>query len=215
MTGPRPPATHPLWRPFELADLDQVAAVRIVRESSPPVVVVDPDPAWPAAYDAVARRLREALGERALAVEHVGSTAVPGLPAKPVIDVDLVVADPADEPAWLPDLEAAGFALRVREPDHEEHRMLRGSDPLRGLASNVHVFGPGAREPRRHVLFRDHLRSHEPDRRAYGEHKRRIADEHGFTDAMDYNNHKAWLVYDIYERAFAADPAHPHDPHPR
>lgn len=205
------PATHPLWRPFELADLDAVAAARIVREPSPPIEVVDPDPGWPAAYDEVARRLRAALGERVLAVEHVGSTAVPGLPAKPVIDVDLVVPDPADEPAWLPDLEAAGFRLRVREPDHEQHRLVRGTDPT----SNVHVFGPGAREPRRHVLFRDWLRTHAADRAAYGDLKRRIAAERAHTDGMAYNNRKAWLVYDIYDRALAADPEHPHDPHPR
>lgn len=204
-------ATHPLWRPFELADLEAVAAVRVGRRPVAPVVVVDPDPGWPAAYDVVAERLRAALGDRLLAVEHVGSTAVPDLPAKPIIDVALTVADPADEAAWLPDLEAAGFVLRVREPDFEEHRMVRGADPV----SNVHVFGPGAREPRRQVLFRDHLRADEADRAAYGEHKRRIAADHAFTDAMTYNNHKAALVYDLYERAFAADPAHPHDPHPR
>ncbi|MDN4162915.1 GrpB family protein [Nocardioides abyssi] len=204
-------ATHPLWRPFELADLDAVAAVRVDATPQPPVEVVAPDPAWPDQYAVVERRLRAALGDRVLAVQHVGSTAVPGLPAKPVIDVDLVVADPADEAAWLPDLEAAGFVLRVREPDWEEHRMLRGADPV----SNVHVFGPGATEPRRHVLFRDHLRADPADRAAYGSFKQRIASERSFADAMDYNNHKAALVYDLYERALAADPAHPHEPHPR
>lgn len=205
------PAVHPLWRPFELADLDQLAAVRVDDAPAAPVEVVEPDPGWPAAYAEVERRLHAALGERVLAVEHVGSTAVPGLPAKPVVDVDLTVADPADEAAWLPALEAAGFVLRVREPELEEHRMVRATDP----AANVHVFGPGAAEPQRHVVFRDHLRVDAADRAAYGELKRRLAAEHSFADGMDYNNHKAALVYDIYERAFAADAAHPHDPHPR
>jgi GrpB-like predicted nucleotidyltransferase (UPF0157 family) len=151
------------------------------------------------------------LGERALGVEHVGSTAVPGLGAKPCLDVDLTVADPADEPAWLPDLEAAGFVLRGREPDFEQHRNLHlGAGPR----ARVHVFPPGAREPQRHVLFRDWLRSHADDRAAYEAVKREIAAQ-GFTDAMHYNNAKAAWVYDLYERIFAADPDHPHDPQPR
>ena len=84
-----------------------------------------------------------ALGDRALSVRHVGSTSVPGLWAKPIIDVDLIVADSGDEAAYLPELEAAGFVLRVREPEWEEHRCLRGTDP----ASNLHVWSPGSEEP--------------------------------------------------------------------
>ena len=151
-----------------------------------------------------------ALGDRVVDLQHVGSTAVPGLWAKPLVDVDLTVADPADEDAWLPDAEAAGFELRVREPEWEEHRVLRGSGP----AANLHVFPPGAREPRRHAMFRDWLRAHDDDRERYGEVKREVA-ARGFVDAMLYNNAKAWLVYDLYEKIFAADPEHEHDPHPR
>jgi len=88
--------------------------------------------------------------------------------------------------------------------------MLALEDP----ATNLHVFSPGAREPRREVLFRDWLRDRPDDRAAYGELKAELADR-GFDDVMDYNNHKAGLVYDIYERIFAADPEHPHDPQPR
>ena len=110
------------------------------------VEVVAPDPAWPQWYAVVRDRVVAALGIRLLAIEHVGSTAVPGLWAKPVIDIDLTVADSADEDAWLPDLEAVGFVLRVREPDWEEHRVLRGQDP----PTNLHVFSPDAREPHRH-----------------------------------------------------------------
>ncbi|WP_435741324.1 GrpB family protein [Nocardioides sp. SYSU DS0663] len=204
-------ATHPLWRPFELADLAEVASVRVGPRPTAPVVVAPPDPAWPAAYALVEERVRAALGERALAVEHVGSTAVPGLAAKPVIDVDLVVTDPADEDAYLPALEAAGFVLRVREPQWEQHRMFHGERPR----TNLHVFGPGAREPQRHLLFRDWLRRHPDDRAAYGALKQRLAVEESFTDVMAYNNRKAALVYDILERALAADPGHRHDPHPR
>jgi len=127
-----------------------------------------------------------------------------------MIDVDLTVADSADEDAWLPDLGAAGFVLRVREPDWEEHRCLRGLEPT----TNLHVFSPGAREPKRHLMFRDWLRTHPEDRDRYAEVKREVA-AHGFTDAMRYNNEKAWFVYDLYEKVFAGDPEHKHDPHPR
>lgn len=86
------------------------------REPLTAIEVVDPDPAWPDAFGVVARRIRAALGDAAVSVEHVGSTAVPGLPAKPVIDVDLTVPDSTDEEAYMPQLVSAGFVLRVREP---------------------------------------------------------------------------------------------------
>lgn len=204
--------THPLWNPFEIPSDEEIAAARVVADSTSPhpLEVLPPDPTWPAQYAVVRDRVVAALGERVLAIEHVGSTAVPGLWAKPFIDVDLTVADSADEDAWLPALEAAGFVLRVREPEWEEHRCLRGQDPT----TNLHVFSPGAREPRRHRLFRDWLRSHPDDRDAYAEVKRSVAAQ-GFTDGMLYNNEKAWFVYDLYEKVLAADPAHPHDPQPR
>lgn len=204
--------THPLWNPFQVPSADEIAAARVEIGAwrAAPVEVVAPDPAWPAWYAEVRDRLLDTLGDRVLGLEHVGSTSVPGLWAKPVIDVDLTVADSGDEDAWLPDLEAAGFILRVREPDWEQHRCLRGSAP----ASNVHVFSPGAREPQRHVLFRDWLRTHPEDRERYAEVKRAVA-ARGFSDAMLYNNEKAWIVYDIYERAFLADPAHEHSPRTR
>ena len=145
-----------------------------------------------------------------LAIEHVGSTSVPGLWAKPLIDVDLTVADSADEPAYVPAMEAAGFVLRGREPEWEEHRMFRGADPT----SNVHVWSPGAIEPRRTAAFRDWLREDEHDRAAYADLKRTLAKQ-GYTDVMDYNTAKGGLIYDIYERIFAADPAHEHSPRPR
>lgn len=199
--------THPLWRPYEQADLDEVARVRVGARPPRPVEVVAYDAGWPAAYQRLRGRVVAALGDRVLALEHVGSTAVPGLAAKPVIDADLAVADPSDESTYVPALEAAGFALSVREPGWEQHRVLTGEDPR----ANLHVFGPGAREPRRHVLFRDWLRENQADRAAYGALKTQLAG-HGFADVMDYNNHKGQLVHEIYERAFAADPDHPHTP---
>lgn len=201
-------ATHPLWRPFELTDLEvDVVVTRLPRAQ---VVVVPYDDGWPRAYAQAERVVREVLGGVVLAIEHTGSTSVPGLAAKPVVDVVLTVPDPADEGAYVPPLEERGYVLRVREPDWEEHRML--TTPQREV--NLHVFGPGAVEPRRQVLFRDWLRSHPEDRDAYGAHKTEIA-ARGFDRVMAYNNEKAALIYDIYEKAFAADPEHAHDPQPR
>jgi len=108
------------------------------------------------------------------------------------------------------DLEAAGFVLRIREPEWEQHRLLTD----RELTVNLHVFSSGSPELRRHVLFRDWLRTHDDDRAAYGALKIELG-RHGFRDGMDYNNHKAALVYDIYERIFLADPVHGHDPQVR
>ena len=166
------------------------------------IEVVDPDPAWPERFTELCGRIRAVLGERALRVEHVGSTAVPGLAAKPVIDVDLTVADAADEPAWLPPLEEAGFLLTIREPWWQEHRALRHDDPW----CNLHVFGPEAPEPVRHRLFRDWLREHPDDLAAYARTKRAAAEaanaagEH----VMQYNARKEALIREIYDRAFRA-----------
>lgn len=169
---------------------------------SPDVRVVAADPAWPARFEELAAAVRGALGGRALVIEHVGSTAVPDLPAKPIIDVDLVVADPADEAAYVPALEALGFVLRVREPWWFEHRLLRGSAP----ASHVHVFGPDSPEVVRHRIFRDWLRANPVERERYAAAKlaasaaSSAAGEHG----MQYNARKEQVVREIYARAFAA-----------
>jgi GrpB-like predicted nucleotidyltransferase (UPF0157 family) len=202
-------ATHPLWRPYELVDLEELARVRLAGPGRP-VEVVPYDEGWPAEFARLSGIVRGVLGDRVLGLEHVGSTAVPGLAAKPVIDADLTVADSGDEAAYVPALEAAGFVLRVREPEWEEHRMLAIEDPK----TNLHVWSPGSVEAKRHVAFRDWLCTHDGDRGAYGALKAELATR-GFADAMDYNHHKAALVYDIYEKVFAADPAYEHDPRPR
>jgi GrpB-like predicted nucleotidyltransferase (UPF0157 family) len=203
-------STHPLWRSFALPSDEEIAAAAVGPRTPAPVEVVAPDPTWPDQFEQVRAAITAALGDRALRVEHVGSTSVPGLWAKPFIDVDLAVADSADEAAYVPDLEHAGFVLRVREPDWEQHRMFRGSDPV----SNVHVYSSGSPESARTRAFRNWLRTHPDDLAAYAALKRELAAQ-GFTDAMHYNNAKAGLIYDIYERIFAADPDHPHSPRPR
>jgi GrpB-like predicted nucleotidyltransferase (UPF0157 family) len=202
--------THPLWRPFELTDLAQSDATVVGTSRSGAVRVVPYDATWPERAAELRASVRAALGDRALALEHVGSTSVPGLAAKPVLDFVLTVADPSDEAAYVPPLEPLGVVLHIREPQWDEHRMLTRVD----RSMNLHVFGPDAAEPRRLVAFRDWLRTNHGDRAAYGALKTSLAAQ-GFDRVMDYNNHKAELIYDIYERIFTADPAHPHDPHPR
>ncbi|EQD82430.1 hypothetical protein N599_30655, partial [Saccharopolyspora erythraea D] len=142
--------------PSSDAALQEVTVGRRVPHNAP-VTLVDYDPRWPELFRREADRVRGALGEAALRVEHVGSTSVPGLCAKPVIDMLLVVADSADEPSYVPALEAAGYALRIREPDWFEHRLFKGPD----TAVNLHVFRAGCAEAARMLRFRDRLRAHD------------------------------------------------------
>ncbi|MFC3832152.1 MULTISPECIES: GrpB family protein [Deinococcus] len=164
-----------------------------------PILVVPSDPQWPALYAREAARLRRVLGARALALEHVGSTSVPGLSAKPIIDLDLTVADSADEAAYVPELEAAGYVLTIREPGWHEHRMFGGPD----TDINLHVWSPGSPEAIRHVVFRDWLRAHDDDRHAYDALKRDLATR-PYTYMHEYNNDKAALIREIYARAVAS-----------
>jgi GrpB-like predicted nucleotidyltransferase (UPF0157 family) len=136
-----------------------------------PVFLADYDPRWPRQYEALAERVRSALGRAIVLLEHVGSTSVPTLCAKPVIDMLLVVPDSRDEAAYVPAMEAKRFELRIREPDWFEHRMFNAPD----IACNVHVFSADCEEPARMLAFRDRLRSHDGDRHAYESAKRELA----------------------------------------
>src|SRR4051812_38676856 len=129
------------------------------------------DPRWPEQFEREAQRIRAVLGERVLELEHVGSTAVPGLVAKPRIDMLLVVADPADEPAYVADLESVGYRPRIREPDWHEPGLLKGPD----IDVNLHVFGRGCRETDRLLRFRDPLRESRAARELYAPAKRELA----------------------------------------
>lgn len=185
--GPVPPGESP-WVPGTVATIG--------------IDIAEPDPVWLEWYDELATRVRTALSWRALRLEHVGSTSVAGLPAKPIIDIDLTVADPGDEASYVPALERAGFELRVREPWWYEHRMLRGTDPR----CNLHVFGYDSPELVRHRLFRDWLRGNPDDRDRYAQAKRdaaAAANARG-EDGMQYNARKEQLVREIYQRAFVA-----------
>lgn len=162
------------------------------------VVIVAADPAWPAVYERLADDLRAALGPAALALEHVGSTSVPDLAAKPVTDIDLTVADSRDESAYLPALLALGYWHVVREPGWYEHRVLRLDEPR----VNLHVWSPDCPEAARHRLFRDWLRTHPFDRRTYEDAKRAAVPGGGHV--MDYNRRKQDVIREIYARIFTA-----------
>jgi GrpB-like predicted nucleotidyltransferase (UPF0157 family) len=168
------------------------------------IEIVDPDPAWPAHYAELAARVRRALGAAALALEHVGSTSVPDLPAKPVIDIDLTVADPRDEGAYVPALEREGFRLRLREPGWHEHRLLVTTSPP---PANLHVFGADSPELVRHRMFRDWLRDHPDDRAQYAAIKRSsaTASNAAAEAAVDYNRRKEPVIRDILDRMFRAN----------
>jgi GrpB-like predicted nucleotidyltransferase (UPF0157 family) len=135
------------------------------------VEIAEHDPDWSRRFSHQAQRIRDTLGDAARQVEHIGSTAVPGLAAKPVIDILLVVDDPADEASYLPALQDAGYELRVREADFDEHRMLR--TPARDV--HLHVFPPWSQEIDRYRTLRDHLIASPQARAAYDARKRELA----------------------------------------
>ena len=157
-----------------------------------PVTLVEYDAAWAARYERERARILTALGARVLAIEHVGSTSVPGLAAKPVVDIDVAVADPEDEAAFVPDLEAAGYVLRVREPGH---RMLR--TPEHDV--HVHVWPPGDENMARDLRFRDRLRASPEDRAAYEARKRELAGR-DWAARQDYADAKGPLIREIAAR---------------
>ena len=166
------------------------------------IEVTDPDPAWPRQYDHLAGRIRQAPGWRVLQLEHVGSTSVPGLAAKPVIDIDLMVADPGREQDYVPVLEPIGFRLTIREPWWYGHRALVTDEPR----CNLHVFGFDSPEPVKHRIFRDWLRGNPGERDRYAAAKRQAASEANAAGehVMQYNARKQQVIREIYHRAFVA-----------
>ena len=119
-----------------------------------------------------------------------------GLPAKPIIDIDLVVADSADEAAYLPELQSAGYRLVIRERDWYEHRCLKGPD----TNVNLHVFSARCPEVERNVAFRERLRADEADRDLYARTKRELA-RRQWTYVQQYADAKTGVIEEILRRA--------------
>ncbi len=162
------------------------------------IEIADYDPGWPALYEREEVRIRAALGEKVVRLEHAGSTSVPTLPAKPIIDIVLEVQDSADEPAYVPDLEAAGYVLHIREPEWYEHRLFKGPD----TNINLHVFSAGCEETDRMLLFRDWLRGYDADRELYASAKRELA-ARDWKYVQQYADAKTAIVSEIMSRAEA------------
>lgn len=160
------------------------------------ITLVEYDLHWPEAFTQEADRIRSILGDKIIRLEHVGSTSVPGLCAKPIIDMLLVVKKSADEPSYVPDLEEAGYVLRIREPDWFEHRMFKGPD----MDINLHVFSERASEVDRMLLFRNWLRSNEDDRDKYAQAKRSLARDK-WRHVQHYADAKTSVVQEIMKRA--------------
>ena len=164
-----------------------------------PITLAEYDLEWPGLFVREADRVRAVLGDVAVLIEHVGSTSVPGLAAKPVIDMLLVVPNSADESSYVPPLKAAGYVLHIREPEWFEHRLFKGPD----TDINLHVFSLGASEIDRMLRFRDWLRTSEADRDNYERTKRELA-QHVWRHLQHYADAKITIVQEIMNRADAA-----------
>ncbi len=179
-------------------DLQAITIEKVIPHNGP-ITLAEYNPQWPALFARQAARIRAVLGDAAVRVEHVGSTSVPGLAAKPIIDILLAVPDSADEQTYAPALEAAGYVLRIREPDWFEHRLFTGPD----TTINLHMFTVGAAEIDRMLLFRDWLRANDADRDAYLQVKRDLA-RRTWQHVQHYADSKTAIVQQIMARAGAA-----------
>ncbi|HKV40581.1 MAG TPA: GrpB family protein [Blastocatellia bacterium] len=181
------PLTDEQIRAYTLGDL---------KPHSSGILLVDYDPEWPDLFRFQADRIRSVLGDRALEIEHTGSTSVPGLTAKPIVDILLVVSDSADEPAYVPALESAGYTLRIREPDWYEHRMFKAPD----VEVNLHVFSAGCPEIERVLMFRNWLRKNAADRDLYARTKLGLAQKE-WKYVQNYADAKSEVIEEIITRA--------------
>ncbi len=178
----------------------EIAAYTIgeIKPLDAPINLAEYDPAWPTFFQREAQRIREALGDCVLQLEHVGSTSVPELAAKPQIDILLVVQDSSNEPTYLPALEQRGYLLRIRQPDWYQHRVLKGPD----TNINLHVFSTGCVEIARMLTFRDWLRAHIDDRLLYEQNKRERASR-VWRHVQNYADAKTKVVHEILGRALS------------
>lgn len=154
------------------------------------------DPRWPSIFEKHAAIIAGALGSAALNIEHVGSTSVPGLAAKPIVDLLLIVEDSSDESSYVPALKAAGYQLRVREPAFHQHRMFRTAE----LDVHIHVFSRDCNEAARMLRFRDRLRTSVADCQAYESVKRRLAPQ-DWPDMNAYADAKSSIIEGILSAA--------------
>lgn len=164
------------------------------------ITLLEYDPNWPKLFDREAERIYSLLGNKILKLEHVGSTSVPGLCAKPIIDILLIVEDSSDEDAYVPELIEGGYILRIREPNWFEHRLFKGPN----TDINLHVFSKGTSEAERMLRFRDWLRINTSDQEKYAQVKRKLS-QRQWRHVQDYADAKDSIVREIMGRANALD----------
>jgi GrpB-like predicted nucleotidyltransferase (UPF0157 family) len=186
------------FRPNPPLTEDQIIAATVgERQPFNSTIYLAPyDPTWPSLFTRLEKQIREALGDDVLLLEHVGSTSVPGLSAKPIIDMVLAVADSSDESSYVKALEEKGFTLRIREPDWYEHRLLKSPD----IQGNLHVFSDGCEEIEQMLMFRDWLRNQAGDRALYEETKRQLA-ARTWKYRQNYADAKGSVIQEILARA--------------
>jgi GrpB-like predicted nucleotidyltransferase (UPF0157 family) len=169
---------------------EQFPGIELLGESRPdPVVVVTHDPTWSEQFQQWRRRLETALGEIAVTIHHLGSTAVPGLDAKPILDIQVGVHDLDDEASYVPAIEEAGFVLRSRDPTHRYFR----PPPERPRTVHVHVCTAGGEWNVEHVLFRDYLRASPAAVDEYARLKRQLAADYR-DDRLAYTDGKTAFI---------------------
>ncbi|KAJ0380591.1 hypothetical protein COL26b_001298 [Colletotrichum chrysophilum] len=161
------------------------------RKTKLPLAIEPPNPAWPEHFEFLKARIIGAIGPTAVSISHVGSTSVPNLPAKAVIDVDLAITNPTAEDEYAPALEAAGFQFLLREPEWHEHRFFAMI---------------GTAEMERHLVMKEWLMTHEDDKELYAQAK---IDAAGVSNGLgetvvEYNFRKENVIREILERAFRA-----------
>jgi GrpB-like predicted nucleotidyltransferase (UPF0157 family) len=186
------------YRPPVSEERIRASTVGQSRPLTAPIRLVDYDPTWPALFEREEARIRAALGDRVVRLEHTGSTSVPGLAAKPIIDMTMIVADVTDEAAYAADLEAAGYRVVIREsePEWYDHRVFKGPD----TNVNLHVFSVGCVELERMVGLRDWLRTHDDDRMLYERTKRELS-RREWRSVQDYADAKTDVLEQIMARA--------------
>jgi GrpB-like predicted nucleotidyltransferase (UPF0157 family) len=193
---------------------DENAVERIsFRKVKPSLDIVDADPTWPSSYAIFASRIIAALGppssaneaqpgtSHLISVSHVGSTSVPGLPAKAIIDIDVVVSDINDEDAYVTALESQGFQFMLREPKWQSHRFFTATEPM---FANLHVWPPACAETERHRIFKEYLIENIEDKELYARVKKECseASKLGGESVMEYNYRKEGVIKGILQRAF-------------
>ncbi len=166
---------------------------------SAPVIIEDYDPHWPHEFETIRARVADRLGPLAAAIEHVGSTAVPGLAAKPIIDIDILLRSPVDLSEAIRLLSLLGY-------EHRGDLGVSGREAFRAPAASfphhLYVCPPESREYARHLAFRNHLRAHPANADAYAALKRALALQYA-NDREAYNNGKGDFVEEILSRAQA------------